>query len=50
MPLPVRLFTFSLIKRYYDEQDEAQNGSTSGNVDKSIANMKAAGAVSKDRK
>lgn len=50
MPLPIRLFTFSLIKRHYDEKDAAENGSTSSSVDKSIANMKAAGAVAKNKK
>jgi hypothetical protein len=39
--------TFSRLKKYYEEKEEAKNGSTSSNVDKSIANMKAAGAVAK---
>jgi hypothetical protein len=47
MPNAIRLFTFSRLKKYYEEKEEAKNGSTSSNVDKSIANMKAAGAVAK---
>ena len=50
MPIAVRLFTFSKIKKYYDEKDAAENGSTSSNVDKSIANLKAAGAVARYKK
>jgi hypothetical protein len=50
MPIAIRLFTFSKIKHYYDEKDAAENGSTSSSVDKSIANMKAAGAVAKNKK
>jgi len=45
MPLWLRKFTWNKLIEWY-EKENAQN-STQNNVDESIANMKAAGAVSK---
>jgi len=45
MPLWLRKFTWNKLNEFY-EKENAQN-STQNNVDESIANMRAAGAVAK---
>jgi len=44
MPLPLRTFTWNKMKKYYEEQNEAESGDV---VSKSISNMRAAGSVAK---
>lgn len=41
MPLPLRTFTWNKIKKYYEEQNEAESEDV---VAKSISNMRAAGS------
>jgi len=49
MPLWLRKFTYRKLTDWY-EKENSQNSSGQNNVEESIANMRAAGAVAKPQK